>query len=90
MANDSSQVSPAVKLIAPAAAMGVAWVVRQGMSKAYEASTGNKPPSRDDRDVSIGRVIVWAVAVAAVAAAIDVVVVRLTNSATESIAAKSS
>ncbi|MBI1376445.1 MAG: DUF4235 domain-containing protein [Frankiales bacterium] len=68
----------ALSLAAPVIALVGTWAARKVLEKAYVRSTGNKPPSAADPDASMRRVIVWAVATAAVVAVVQVAVDRMT------------
>ncbi|MBP7972437.1 MAG: DUF4235 domain-containing protein [Candidatus Nanopelagicales bacterium] len=65
------------RTIAPFAAMGVTWAARKGMAAVYTSRTGHPPPTADDREVSITRVLVWAITTAMVSATITVVINRV-------------
>ncbi|MGB7979248.1 MAG: DUF4235 domain-containing protein [Candidatus Nanopelagicales bacterium] len=62
---------------APAISLGVAWAARKGMSKAYEARTGNPAPIIARRDASIMRRILWASAMAATVALVEILIWHL-------------
>ncbi len=66
----------AIRIATPLITVGAIWAVETGMKKAYQASTGNKPPAADDLEVSLARVIVYAGTTAAVVAVVKTVLQR--------------
>jgi hypothetical protein len=66
----------AATMIAPAATMVAAWGVRKALGLGYRATTGRRPPSAQDRDVSLAQVLAWTVVSATAVAVIEVLVVR--------------
>jgi hypothetical protein len=53
--------------------------MRKVLNTAYARRTGNDAPDPRDPGVPIGRALVWAVGIAATAAAVEVVIFRLMN-----------
>lgn len=72
------EVSTALKVVAPLLAIGAGIVVRKVLDTAYEKTTGAPPPRANDRDVRIGRVLVYAAATAMAIAMVNVAVDRMT------------
>lgn len=70
-------------LLAPLAAMGATWAVRRGMDSAYRRGTGGEPPTRD-KDTTLVRALTWAIATAAIVAAIEVIISRAMNPSIDS------
>jgi hypothetical protein len=70
-----SAISP--RAVAPFVAFGLQLGVRKGMTSAYRARTGHQPPSTDDRDVSLVKVLAWTITMAAMSATVEVVVMRI-------------
>ena len=67
------------QVVAPLAAMGATWAVRKAMSSAYARRTGHLPPQADDMEVSLGKVLLWSVATAAVSVTVEVVIIRVVS-----------
>lgn len=79
--NDELEVqpNPVMHLIAPITAIAATMVMRKVLTSAYARRTGNDAPDPRDPDVPLGRALVWAVGIAASAAAVELVVFRLMN-----------
>lgn len=71
-------INPAVHLIAPLVAFGATFVVRKAMDAGYRSVTGKDVPAPRDASTSWGSALAWAMATAAVAAAVEVAVYRAT------------
>jgi hypothetical protein len=54
--------------------LGATWVVRKGMMKGYEARTGKPAPVIYSREATMLSKVIWAAAMAATIAAIEIVV----------------
>jgi len=65
-----------LRLSAPFLAMGGVWVAQKALTSGYRAATGNTPPTADDLDAPIARVLLYAAAGAMVAAIINTAVTR--------------
>lgn len=72
------EVSTALKVAAPLLAIGAGFLVRKALDTAYSKTTGAPPPRASDRDVSIGRVLVYAAATAMAIAMVNVAIDRMT------------
>ena len=72
------EVSTALKVAAPVIALGAGWLVRKALDGAYTRTTGSPPPKAADRDVNIGRVLVYAAATAVAIALVNVAIDRMT------------
>ncbi len=75
---DLEDVSSTLKLVAPVVAIGATFVVRKVLEVGYTRATGSAPPRANDRDQSMGRVLLWAVATAAAIAMVNLAVDRMT------------
>jgi hypothetical protein len=53
--------------------LGATWVVRKGMMKGYEARTGKPAPVIYSREATMLSKVIWAAAMAATIAAIEIV-----------------
>ena len=62
-----------LKISAPLIAMGGVWVARKALAGGYQAATGNQPPSADDLDAPLTRVLVFAAGAAVVAALVNTI-----------------
>ena len=76
--DDLVEVSTALKVAAPMIALGASWLVRKALDGAYRRTTGSAPPKAADRDVNIGRVLVYAAASAVAIALVNVAIDRMT------------
>ncbi len=85
--DDLVEASTVLKVAAPMIALGAGWLVRKALDGAYRKSTGNAPPKAADRDVNIGRVLVYAAATAVAIALVNVSIDRLTAPKRRSISA---
>lgn len=65
-----------LKLSAPIIAMGGVWVAQRALTGGYRAATGHRPPSADDLDAPLSRVLVFAAGTAIVAALVNTIVTR--------------
>jgi hypothetical protein len=65
-----------LKFTAPVIAMGGVFVSRKALAAGYSAATGSPPPTADDLDVPIGRVLVFAASAALAAAVINTLITR--------------
>ncbi len=74
-----SQPNPVMHVIAPITAIGATMVMRKVLMSAYSHRTGNDAPDPRDPAVPLGRALLWAVGIAATAAAVEVVVFRMMN-----------
>lgn len=74
-----AEVNPAMHLIAPIVAVGATMLVRKALNSGYRRVTGSPAPSPGERDVTLGRALMWAVVTAATAAAVEVAVYRIVN-----------
>lgn len=72
------EASTALKVAAPVIALGAAWLVRKTLDGAYKKATGAAPPKAADRDVNIGRVLVYAATTAVAIALVNVAIDRMT------------
>lgn len=72
------EASTALKVAAPMIALGAGWLVRKALDGVYTRSTGTAPPKASDRDVNIGRVLVYAAATAVAITLVNVTIDRLT------------
>lgn len=72
------EVSTVLKVAAPILALGAGFLVRKALDTAYQKSTGAPPPKAGDRDVNIGRVLVYAAATAVAIAMVNVAIDRMT------------
>ncbi|MGE0817349.1 MAG: DUF4235 domain-containing protein [Candidatus Nanopelagicales bacterium] len=72
------EASTALKVAAPLIALGAGFLVRKVLDTAYEKTTGAPPPKAADRDVRLGRVLVYAAATAMAIAFVNVAVDRMT------------
>ena len=81
------EVSTMLKIAAPMIAIGAGWLVRKALDGAYEKTTGAAPPKAADRDVNIGRVLVYAAATAVAIAMVNVAIDRMTAPKHRSISA---
>ena len=59
-------------------ALGAGWLVRKALDSAYTRTTGSAPPKAADRDVNLGRVLVYAAATAVAIALVNVTIDRIT------------
>jgi len=75
------EVNPLMHLVAPIVAIGATMIVRKVLNSGYRRVTGSPAPDPHEPGVSLTRALVWAVATAATAAAVEVAVYRLTNQA---------
>lgn len=64
------------RTFAPIVSLAATWVVRKGMTKAYERRTGDTPPDREDLATPLRTVILWAMLTALSTALIDVLIQR--------------
>lgn len=71
----------AYRVAAPFIAAGTVFVAGKAIRAGYQAVTGKKPPRPDDLDVPVSRVILFAVATAAVSAVINASMQRSVASA---------
>jgi hypothetical protein len=65
-----------VRIAAPFAALGVTWVARRALEKAYRTTTGREAPTSTDPDVPLHTAVMWAIATASIVAVTNVVVDR--------------
>ncbi len=65
-----------LRIGAPIVAAGTVFIAGKVLRSGYSAMTGNEPPKPDDLDTPVTRVILFAVATAAVTAIINVSVQR--------------
>lgn len=65
-----------LRLSAPFIAMGGVWVTQKALTSGYRAATGTTPPTPDDLEAPIARVLLYATAGAMVAAIVNTVVTR--------------
>jgi len=72
------EASTALKVAAPILAIGAGLLVRKVLDTAYEKTTGAPPPRANDRDVKLGRVLVYAAATAMAIAMVNVIIDRST------------
>ncbi len=85
--DDLVEVSTVLKVAAPMIAIGAGWLVRKALDGAYRKTTGAPPPKAADRDVNIGRVLVYAAATAVAIAMVNVAIDRMTAPKRRSISA---
>ncbi len=76
-ASENDTRPPMLTAAAPAISLGAAWAARKGLAKAYEARTGHPAPLVARSDASITRRILWAAAMAASVALIEIVIWKL-------------
>ncbi len=62
---------------APAISLGAAWAVRKTAAKVYEARTGQPAPMVSRQDASIAKRLMWAAAMAASVALIEIIIWRV-------------
>ena len=74
------EVNPLMHLVAPIVAIGATMIVRKVMNSGYRRVTGSPAPDVHEPGVTFTRALVWAVATAATAAAVEVAVYRFTSS----------
>lgn len=65
-----------LRMAAPLVAAGTVWVAGRALRAGYAAATGAQPPTPDDLDAPMLRIIGFAVATATVTALINVAVQR--------------
>lgn len=65
-----------LRLAAPVIAAGAVWVAGKALRAGYTAATGAEPPRADDLEVPVVRVVMFAMATAAVTAVINVSIQR--------------
>lgn len=65
-----------LRLAAPVMAAGAVWMASKALRSGYSAATGAEPPRADDLDVPVVRVVLFAMATAAVTAVINVSIQR--------------
>ena len=70
----------ALQTARPLITLGATWVVRKGMMKAYEARTGKPAPVIYSRDASMASKVLWASAMAATIAVIEIVLWQILDS----------
>jgi len=75
------EVNPLMHLVAPLVAVGATFVVRKVLEASYRGITGRPVPAPRDPNVAWGQALAWAMATAAVAAAVEVAVYRGVNQA---------
>lgn len=75
------EVNPMMHLVAPIVAIGATMIVRKVLNSGYRRVTGSPAPDIHQPGVTLTRALVWAVATAATAAAVEVAVYRLTSTA---------
>jgi hypothetical protein len=75
------QANPMLHLVAPIVAIGATMIVRKMMNSGYRRVTGSPAPDVNEPGVTFTRALVWAVATAATAAAVEVAVYRFTSPA---------
>ncbi len=75
------EINPLMHLVAPLVAVGATFVVRKVLESSYRGVTGRPVPAPRDPNVAWGQALVWAMATAAVAAAVEVAVYRGINQA---------
>jgi hypothetical protein len=80
-ASDQVEVNPLMHLVAPLVAVGATFVVRKVLEASYRGITGRQVPAPRDPNVAWGQALAWAMATAAVAAAVEVAVYRGVNQA---------
>jgi hypothetical protein len=73
------EINPIMHIIAPIAAIAVTIVVRNALNKAYEKTTGKKPPLPRDPRTSAMQAILWTAAITTAAAVAEVAVYRIIN-----------
>ena len=64
------------RLAAPMIAAGAVWAAGKALRSGYNRATGAPPPAADDLDAPVLRVVLFAMATAAVTAVINVTVQR--------------
>ena len=70
----STTARSAARSAAPLITMGTTWAARKGLMKGYEAKTGKPAPIIRSRNASLMQKVLWAAALAAVVALVEVVV----------------
>ena len=65
-----------IRIAAPIVAAGTVFLAGKALRAGYAMATGSEPPKPDDPDAPMSRVIVFAVATAAVTAVINVSIQR--------------
>lgn len=79
--SEQVEVNPIMHLVAPLVAVGATFVVRKVLEASYRGITGRQVPAPRDPSVAWGQALAWAMATAAVAAAVEVAVYRGVNQA---------
>jgi hypothetical protein len=64
----------ALRAARPLITLGATWAVRKGMMKGYESRTGRPAPVVYSREASMMSKVLWAAAMAATIAAIEIIV----------------
>lgn len=62
---------------APVITLGAAWAARKGMAKGYEARTGSAAPVVAHRESSVASRVLWAAAMAATVALVEILIWHL-------------
>jgi hypothetical protein len=75
-----SSTRAALQSVRPLITVGATWVVRKGIIKGFEARTGRPAPVIYSRDASVASKILWAAAMAATVALVEVIVWQLLES----------
>ena len=70
------------RTVAPLITLGATWAVRKVMMKSYEAATGKPAPVVYSSEASAASKIVWAAAMAATIASIEIVVWKVLEETT--------
>lgn len=70
---------PDLHLLAPVIAVGATMLIRKALDSGYRRVTGRQAPGPRDTSSSVLRVLAWTAVTAAVAAAVEVAVYRLTE-----------
>jgi hypothetical protein len=76
----ASSARGALQTARPLITLGATYAVRKGMMKGYEARTGKPAPVIYSRDASVVSKVLWAAAMAATIAAIEIVLWQILDS----------
>lgn len=77
---ETSSVRSAAANFAPLITMGTTWALRKALMAGYESATGKPAPVIHNRQASIAQRVMWAAAMSAAIAAIEIVVWRVVDS----------
>ncbi len=81
--HSSESVRRTATAVAPLVTMGTTWVLRKALMTGYESATGRPAPVIHNREASVTERVVWAAAMGAAIALIEIVVWRALDSSTD-------